>query len=255
MELIINADDFGITEEVNTAILNLFEHGIVSSTSIMARGPAFEKAVQISKDNPDLGMGVHLCLDGPYNIGKSFSSIIDNRTREFYNQRQVIKKIKKFRLNSSEIFHEYCLQVEKVLDHGISISHLDHHHHLHLYLPILNVLIRVARRYNIKYIRSQNILLPGHQNYMNALYRKAHQLYLKGRMNTTDGHFEPNISLMSDFAVQTERFSRLLNLNAKVIEVILHPESKSDPETRFFTSDPVHELLKNTAVINYTNIR
>ena len=62
--LIINADDFGIHTEVNHAVINAHKKGILTSTSLLASGPAFEEAVELAKGCPKLGIGIHLCLVG-----------------------------------------------------------------------------------------------------------------------------------------------------------------------------------------------
>ena len=60
--LIINADDFGLHEQINKGIIKGFKEGIITSTSIMPTTPAFEEAVELAKANPDLGIGIHLTL-------------------------------------------------------------------------------------------------------------------------------------------------------------------------------------------------
>ena len=62
--LIVNADDFGFTKGVNTGIMRAYETGIVTSTTIMANGEAFEDAVDLARANPGLGVGCHLVVVG-----------------------------------------------------------------------------------------------------------------------------------------------------------------------------------------------
>ncbi|HLY26998.1 MAG TPA: ChbG/HpnK family deacetylase, partial [Aggregatilineales bacterium] len=64
--LIVNADDFGLTEGTNRAIVEAFQQGIVTSTSLLANGYAFDHAIELAEGLPDLGIGVHLTLtEGP----------------------------------------------------------------------------------------------------------------------------------------------------------------------------------------------
>src|SRR5215467_7979422 len=58
--LIVNADDFGRNDAVNDAVAESFRHGIVTSTSIVATGPSFDKAVALASELPELGVGIHL---------------------------------------------------------------------------------------------------------------------------------------------------------------------------------------------------
>ena len=255
MNLIINADDFGISERANSTTLYLHKLGIVTSTTIISASEYFDQAVLISKDNQALGIGVHLCLDGPFKIGKGYLTLTDKITGDFYNNYQIIRKLKLFSIDESEIFREYCYQVEKVLDHSIRISHLDSHHHLHMYLPSLRSMIKVAKKYKIPYIRTQKVLLRENQSVINYLYRNIHQILLKSRVKAADGLFEPSINDISSFEKEYIRFSKLMTLKNGIIEIMLHPRGINDPETSFITSERMRSLLKNHNLINYNDIK
>ena len=60
--LIVNADDFGLSENVNLGIVSAHKEGIVTSTSLLSGCPAAGHAAELAKENPALGVGVHLCL-------------------------------------------------------------------------------------------------------------------------------------------------------------------------------------------------
>src|SRR5689334_23604636 len=60
--LIVTADDFGLTEGVNRAILHAHKEGIVTSASLMVNGPAVDSAVAMARANPTLDIGLHLNL-------------------------------------------------------------------------------------------------------------------------------------------------------------------------------------------------
>ncbi|MCX6262208.1 MAG: ChbG/HpnK family deacetylase [Bacteroidia bacterium] len=254
MSIIINADDFGVSEYGDNTIIMLHKLGVVSSTTIIANGDNFSRAVNISKENPRLGIGVHLCLDGPFNIGKDYYTIMDSNTNQFYNLYQIIKKLKRFSADESEIFREYCLQIEKVLDQKINISHLDSHHHLHMYLPSLRSMIKAANKFNIHYIRSQKVILRDNQSFYNYLYRCAHQLFIKSRIKTVDGLYEPSINKDANHEKEYNRLLKLLRIKNAIIEIMLHPIDKSTPETIFFTSQKILNLLLNQNIINYHDL-
>ena len=120
MNIIINCDDFGESEEINLNAKKLHELEILTSATILANGPFFENAVKIAKEYPKLGVGVHLTLDGNYNSSQLPSSLINPKTGYFYNKHHVIKKLKTFSYTSQHIFNEYDSQIKKVLDYGIS---------------------------------------------------------------------------------------------------------------------------------------
>ena len=60
--VIINADDFGYSQGINLGIIEAHKNGILSSTTMMANMPGFEHGVELAKNNPKLGIGVHLNL-------------------------------------------------------------------------------------------------------------------------------------------------------------------------------------------------
>jgi chitin disaccharide deacetylase len=69
-QLILNADDFGLTRGVNEGIIRAHREGVLTSTTLMAGGAAFEDAVERAKANPGLGVGCHLVLVGGHAISR-----------------------------------------------------------------------------------------------------------------------------------------------------------------------------------------
>ena len=63
-KLVVNADDFGFTRDVNQGIVEAHTNGILTATTLMSDGPAFDDAVRLAKENPTLDIGVHLVLVG-----------------------------------------------------------------------------------------------------------------------------------------------------------------------------------------------
>ena len=62
IRLITNADDFGFTREVNEGIVEAHRNGILTATTLMANGAAFEHAVGLAQETPSLDIGCHLVL-------------------------------------------------------------------------------------------------------------------------------------------------------------------------------------------------
>ena len=61
-KIIINADDFGLCDGVNRAVVQAHTQGILTSTTIMANMPAAPQAIELARQLPTLGVGVHLNL-------------------------------------------------------------------------------------------------------------------------------------------------------------------------------------------------
>src|SRR5476651_161124 len=60
--LIVNADDFGRSPSINQAVIRAHREGILTSASLMVKENGFDEAVKLAKENPNLGVGLHLTL-------------------------------------------------------------------------------------------------------------------------------------------------------------------------------------------------
>ncbi|MCX6357360.1 MAG: ChbG/HpnK family deacetylase, partial [Candidatus Aureabacteria bacterium] len=131
--LIINADDFGMTGSVNRAILKGFREGVLTSATIMVNGPSYAEAVGISRENPGLGVGVHLnILRGrPVLPPKRIPSLVGPDGLFLRSTALLLRRFLRGRLNPREITEELSAQIGKALSDGISVSHIDSEKHLH----------------------------------------------------------------------------------------------------------------------------
>lgn len=152
--LIVNADDFGYTPGVNRAIVEAHGSGIVTSTSIMANGAAFDDAVERAHQNPRLDVGCHLNLvEGmPVSPPQKIPHLV-HRAGKFYTLTELGMRMATGRVPMSEIESEFSAQIEKVIAAGIRPSHLDTHQHTHLHPKVAAVMGRVGQRYGITWAR------------------------------------------------------------------------------------------------------
>ena len=153
--LIVNADDFGLHAAVNRGILTAHTEGIVSSTSLMAGGAAFDDAVRIARHCPQLGVGVHLTLVGasPLLPVAEVSSLLDE-SGDFYGSYPLfIKRFLRGKIRLAEVERELAAQIDRVRMAGIQPSHLDSHQHLHVLPGIGGLVLDLARRFSIRAIR------------------------------------------------------------------------------------------------------
>lgn len=129
--LIINADDFGMSSEFNQAICSLMKQGIVSSTSLMANGIAYEEAIQDIRKLDLKNIGVHLTLtcDGFKNDNKiTYSSVTRARSIEDKNG-VLFCSYQDLAVNASneDIINEIYSQIMKIKNDGIEFTHIDNH--------------------------------------------------------------------------------------------------------------------------------
>lgn len=125
------------------------------SASIIANGASFENALGLIKKNSDIGIGIHLCLIGerPLLSKGKVRSLVDNNGFFPKDYRHLMLKIWKKKIIFLEVEHELETQIKKVLDCGISPTHLDSHQYTHLISPIFAIILALAKKYHIKWIR------------------------------------------------------------------------------------------------------
>jgi hopanoid biosynthesis associated protein HpnK len=153
--LIVNADDLGWTEGVNRGILEAYRHGIVTSASLLANGPAFAGGVKAARSAPDLGVGVHLNLsDGPPVADREAVMSLLNDDGEFSGgpQSLLLKRARRG-LVLREVEEEWDAQIQRVRDAGIQPTHLDGHKHVHMLPGLLEIALRLAKKHGIGAIR------------------------------------------------------------------------------------------------------
>lgn len=142
-QLIVNADDFGFTRGVNQGIVEAHRNGILTATTLMANGAAFEDAVSLARQNPSLDVGCHLVL-------VQGQSVVDPARALPSTIAELIRALIGGRL---PVYEELLAQVRKIVQAGIRPTHIDTHKHTHLLPPVLNAVARVAREFRISWVR------------------------------------------------------------------------------------------------------
>ncbi len=149
MKLIVNADDFGISRGANYGIIDAYKNGVVRSTSIMAGMPAFDHAIELLKSCDGLeglGCGVHLTLSANKPVLDTHKTIVDENG--FFYKR-ISEEIIKNDFDLEEIYNEFSAQIQKVINMGIEITHLDSHHHVHTLKALKPVIERLTKEYKL----------------------------------------------------------------------------------------------------------
>jgi chitin disaccharide deacetylase len=157
--LIVNADDFGFTPGVNRAIVEAHTRGIVTSSTLMATGRAFEDAVHLAKNAPRLSVGCHVVLiDGEPVLD---AELLPSLTAKSSGGSRFRDGLKSFaaraltgRLNQDEIEAEVSAQIRKLQSAGVNVSHIDTHKHTHLFPAVMRPLLRAARTCGVYAVRN-----------------------------------------------------------------------------------------------------
>lgn len=153
--LIVNADDLGLHPTVNQAVDQGVRNGILTSASIMAGAEAFDGALDVVRRNPGLGVGIHLTLNGqrPVAPPDRIKTLIGEDGLLHERHVDLFRGIVLGTIRRDEVALEFEAQIRKVLDAGITPTHVDSHRHVHLFPPILSVLVPLLRRYGIGRMR------------------------------------------------------------------------------------------------------
>src|SRR5579859_7903685 len=151
--LIVNADDFGLTEGTNRAVGEAFQHGIVTSASLLANGYAFDEAVEMAKGLPGLGIGVHLTLtEGPA-VAPEVSELLGVDGLLPLSNQPFVRAALRGRLPRKAIRREFAAQVSKIVQAGITPTHVDGHKYVHLLPGIAVIAAEVACQFGIRFMR------------------------------------------------------------------------------------------------------
>jgi predicted glycoside hydrolase/deacetylase ChbG (UPF0249 family) len=153
IRLVVNADDFGISSRINEGILLAHQTGIVTATSLMAVGRAFEQAVQCCRAVPALDVGVHLTLVSERPLLPHRSSLTGGDGRFPASAGAFLRRWLTGRIRRADVQAEWSAQIERVLDHGIRVTHLDSHQHVHILPGLADLSLQLAARYNIPFVR------------------------------------------------------------------------------------------------------
>ena len=188
-QLVVNADDFGFTPDVNEGIVEAHRRGILTAATLMANGAAFDDAVRLAQQTPRLDIGCHLVLVGGRSLltGKALPATVA----------QLIYALASRQL---QVYEELRAQIQRIIDSGIRPSHLDTHKHTHLAPPVLEAVARLGDEFGIRWVRrpfdfplngvngASSRLKRLTSNSLGLLRRRFHRV-LEGRHCRSTDHF------------------------------------------------------------------
>ena len=181
--LIINADDFGRSHSINQAVILAHQNGILTSASLMVNEPDNSEAVSLAKQNPKLGVGLHLSLV----CGRSalpcqtIPGLVDSENQ--FSKNAVAAGLRFFfiRKLKGQLFAEIDAQFKKFQSTGLHLDHVNGHLNIHLHPVVFNLLMQNAQRWNIRHVRltADPVALNFRLARGNCFYRITHGLVYK----------------------------------------------------------------------------
>ena len=153
--LVVNADDFGLNSATNQAVIRAHREGILTSTSLMVNEPGFQEAVELAREHPRLGVGLHLTLIwGHSSLSQNQIPGLVNASGEFsYNPALTGLRLFFRRALKSQLRAEIHAQFQKFQSTGLPLDHVNGHLHLHLHPAIFRILAEDAAALGIRRLR------------------------------------------------------------------------------------------------------
>jgi len=153
--LIVNADDFGQSHSINEAVIRAHREGILTSASLMVNEDGFKEAVALARENPRLGVGLHLTLVfGHATLPPArIPGLVDSQRR--FSHQPVRTGLSYFARRNlrQQLQAEIEAQFEKFRSTGLPLDHVNGHLHLHLHPTIFKILMEHARDWQITHLR------------------------------------------------------------------------------------------------------
>ena len=154
-QLVVNADDLGLTVGVNDGIFDAHDLGILTSASLFANAPATGDAIARGRQRPSLGIGAHLALvDGaPTLPPDDVPTLVADDGRFRRSWKPFIVACLQRRVSLDDVERELTAQIARLQRAGVRLTHLDAHKHVHAYPPIFAIVARLAIRFGIPAVR------------------------------------------------------------------------------------------------------
>jgi len=268
--LIVNADDFGRSSSINTAVIRAHREGILTTASLMVNEPACDEAVALAKQNPKLGVGLHLALlCGRSALPPEKIPGLVNENGEFTNSPFGAGCSYFFRPGlRSQLESEIGAQFERFHATGLQLDHVNGHLHLHLHPVVFGILLRRAPEWGLTRFRltREPFWLDASLASGRRLHRSLHAAVFfclswlaQSRLRRAGiRHSQRIFGLLQNARVTETYLARLLPvLPAGDSELYSHPSlDEFRPEFEALISPLVRELVQreNIELIRYQDL-
>jgi hopanoid biosynthesis associated protein HpnK len=260
--LIVNADDFGLSPSVNAAVIRAHREGILTTASLMVNEPGFDEAVKLAKENPRLGVGLHLTLlMGHSALPPEKIPGLVNARGEFSNSPVGVGMGYFFKSRLREQLRaEIHAQFAKFRATGLVLDHVNGHLHLHLHPAVFKILMEDSEKLGIKHLRLTRDCLSRSRRMASGrlFYRVSHAAIYEWLSSRARGplrqrgirHAQITFGLLQDSHVDEKYTLKLLpDLPAGDSELYSHPSlDKFKHEYDALVSPRVKEQIEKLGI-------
>lgn len=233
--LIINADDYGMSLPISRGILGTVKAGTVKSVSVMAGSPDFEASMDEILSTglrPDVGFHATLTWGKPLCEPESVASLVDSGGN-FLTKGRFIFRLFSRRIQKEHVKKELFAQCSRLAKRWPEISHMDGHHHVHIFPVIRDVAAELAREFGIKFIRSprEGCWSPVRKGFFRRLFVSAFNsskpAYWRGRGFSSTDNFG-GFTLGAGNNLMKKWIETVSILPEGQTEIMVHPGYTSD---------------------------
>lgn len=219
--LIVNADDFGLCEEITHGIIKAYQGGIVTATSVAVNGGYFHASAGVLKDS-GIDAGIHLTfVGGEKPVSGPVDGLVDDNGMFLKNYREIIPRLVSGKFNKNALKKELYEQISILKDAGVHISHIDSHQHLHLLPSVKTIILDIADQFKIKWIRAPR----SKPRSLESLGMNTLALLLKRKLTTSGLRSTDHFAGFEQRGRinETSLLAILPNLKPGITELMVHP--------------------------------
>lgn len=250
--MIINADDYGLDIKTNDAIVESFQKGFISSTTLMANMGGFDDACEKAKlYGIESSIGIHLNLTSGRPISEPIKS---NRrfcdaTGHFFRERKNLYHLTK--QDQSDIYEEYSAQIHKMKSSGIIPTHIDSHHHFHTQLPLLSIVCSLAKSHQIPSVRLNRNCGEGIST-AKRLYKYMANNYIKNKGLSTLDYFGSVEDIIHINQVQHYKLEIMVHPTYSIDGTLIDASNKSKMSENY---EKIRAKFTDMKLMNYGDIK
>ncbi len=253
-QLIINADDFGLSSAANQAIIKAWREGILTSTSLMVGGATFDEAVKLAQENSGLQVGLHLTLVQGRSVltHAEIPGLVDAGGN--FDNNPVRAGIRYFFLKElrTQLRREIEAQLLRFKESGLPLSHIDGHLNIHMQPVVFAIVSELMARHGITSFRlTRERLADNLKVARQRLLGKALDAFIFGqlarhcqpKLDQQQVYYTDEVKGLLNSGKMTEGYllEALENIREGVTEVYFHPGCLPCAELRKWMPDYDHQ--------------